>query len=309
MASDFNINDLQLKYLELETLLDITNELNSFDQIPVLLQEILIKSCGVLNASSGLILIEDDNSDVLHIGAHFNIDISVLKGLIFNKRKGIISKINESRKALNITIEDDSFLSKTQCKFGLIAPFLDKKNLVGVIILFDKESRKGLSAFLDSDANMLSAIATQASVAYNNIKLIENIKEAKTFNDNVMQSIVTGVFTTNLMGEINHINRAATAIINLEKDLVLGNHFEYVFGSNQFITQLINKCELESITISESQILLECNGRSTTVNISVSPLMNDLGQPIGSVVAMEDLSNGTSTTVTIKIKHSHQLFI
>ena len=47
MASDFNINDLQLKYLELETLLDITNELNSFDQISVLLQEILVKSCGV----------------------------------------------------------------------------------------------------------------------------------------------------------------------------------------------------------------------------------------------------------------------
>ena len=114
MSSDFKINDLQLKYLELETLLDITHELNSFDQISVLLQEILIKSCGVLNASSGLILIEDDNSDVLHIGAHFNIDISVLKGLIFNKRKGIISKINESRKALNITIEDDSFLDKNE---------------------------------------------------------------------------------------------------------------------------------------------------------------------------------------------------
>jgi len=307
MASDFNINDLQLKYLELETLLDITNELNSFDQISVLLQEILVKSCGVLNASSGLILIEDDNSDVLHIGADFNIDTSVLKGLIFNKRKGIISEINESRKARNIKIEDDSFLSKTQCKFGLIAPFLDKKNLVGVIILFDKESRQGLSPFHDADANMLSAIATQASVAYNNIKLIENIKEAKTFNDNVMQSIVTGVFTTNLMGEINHINRAAIAIINLDKENVLGNHYEYVFESNEYITQLITKCELESVTISESQILLECNGKSTTVNISVSPLMNDSNEPIGSVVAMEDLSNLDKLKSTFKKYVSKQI--
>ena len=307
MASDFKINDLQLKYLELETLLDITHELNSFDQIPVLLQEVLIKSCGVLNASSGLILIEDDNSDILHIGAHFNIDISVLKGLIFNKRKGIISEINQSRKALNIIIEDDSFLSKTHCKHGLIAPFLDKKNLVGAIILFDKESRKGLSSFLDSDANMLSAIATQASVAYNNIKLIENIKEAKTFNDNVMQSIVTGVFTTNLMGEINQINRAASAIINLDKESVLGNHFEYVLGSNQPITQLIAKCELESVTIAESQILLDCNGKSTTVNISVSPLINDLNQPIGSVVAMEDLSNLDKLKSTFKKYVSKQI--
>lgn len=307
MTSEFNINDLQLKYLELETLLDITNELNSFDQIPVLLQEILVKSCAVLNASSGLILIEDDNSDVLHIGADFNIDISVLKGLIFNKRKGIVSEINETRKALNFEIYQDAFLSKTLCKYGLIAPLLEKKNLVGVIILFDKESRKGLSPFHDSDVNMLSAIASQASVAYNNIKLLENIKEAKTFNDNVMQSIVTGVFTTNLMGEINHINRAATVIINLEKEQVLGNHYEYIFESNESVTQLITKCELESVTLSESQVVLSCNGKSTTVNISVSPLLNDTLEPIGSVVAMEDLSNIDKLKSTFKKYVSKQI--
>jgi len=307
MTSDFNINDLQLKYLELETLLDITNELNSFDQIPDLLQVILIKSCAVLNASSGLILIEDNNSDVLHIGADFNIDTSVLKGLIFNKRKGIISEIAETRKALNFNIEQESFLSKTLCKYGLIAPLSEKKNLVGVIMLFDKESRKGISPFHDADANMLSAIATQASVAYNNIKLLENIKEAKTFNDNVMQSIVTGVFTTNLMGEINHINRAATAIINLEKDQILGNHYEYIFESNESITQLISKCENESVTLSQSQVILDCNGKITKVNISVSPLLNDAHEPIGSVVAMEDLSNIDKLKSTFKKYVSKQI--
>lgn len=307
MSSGYNFNDLQLKYLELETLLDITNELNSFDQISILLQEILIKSCGVLNASSGLILIEDENSDVLQIGADFNVDISVLKGIIFNKRKGIISQINESKKALKIELDVDSFLSKTGCKYGLIAPLLDKKSLVGVIILFDKESRQGFSAFHESDANMLSAIATQASVAYNNIKLIENIKEAKTFNDNVMQSIVTGVFTTNLMGEINHINRAAINIINLNREDVIGNHYEYVFNSNELINQLISKCELENISISESQVLLECNGKSTTINISVSPLLNDFNEPIGSVVAMEDLSNLDKLKSTFKKYVSKQI--
>ena len=307
MSADFNINDLQLKYLELETLLDITNELNSFDQISVLLQEILVKSCGVLNASSGLILIEDENSDVLHLGADFNVDISVLKGLIFNKRRGIINEINQSKKALNIQIQDDPFFSKTGSTYGLIAPLLNKNNLVGIVILFDKESRKGLLPFHESDANMLSAIATQASVAYNNIKLIESIKEAKTFNDNVMQSIVTGVFTTNLMGEINHINKAATSIINLEKEDVIGNHYEYVFESNEYINQLIAKCESESMTISESQILLVCNGKSTTVNISVSPLLNDFNNPIGSVVAMEDLSNLDKLKSTFKKYVSRQI--
>ncbi|MFM6995092.1 MAG: adenylate/guanylate cyclase domain-containing protein [Sediminibacterium sp.] len=307
MAKQFNVNELQLKYLELETLLDITNELSSFENVSILLQEILIKSCAVLNASSGMILIQNDNSDLFQIEAEFNIDLISLKGIMFNKKRGFFNEVRQNKKAINIEIANDPFLNKTNCKHGLIAPLNDKKDLVGVIILFDKESRAGISSFDVSDTNMLSAIATQAGVAYNNIRLIESIKEAKTFNDNVMQSIVTGVFTTNLMGEINHVNRAASAIINLEREDVLGNHYDYIFESNVIINDLISKCEEELTTVTETQVLLNCNGKSTAVNISASPLINDLNEQIGSVIAMEDLSNLDKLKSTFKKYVSKQI--
>jgi len=307
MTKQFNINELQLKYLELETLLDITNELSSFDNVSVLLQEILIKSCAVLNASSGMILMQNENSDLFQIEAEFNLDVEALKGVVFNKNRGFFNEIYQQRKALHVQTVNDPFLIKTKCTYALIAPLLDKKELAGVIVLFDKESRFGISPFDESDTNMLSAIATQSGVAYNNIKLIENIKEAKTFNDNVMQSIVTGVFTTNLMGEINHVNRAAESIINLEREEVIGNHYEYVFESNEIINELISKCEIALETISESQIQIKCNGKSTSVNISVSPLLNDQNEPIGSVVAMEDLSNLDKLKSTFKKYVSKQI--
>ena len=307
MAKELNISDLQLKYLELETLLDITNDLNSFEEIPVLLQEILVKSCAVLNASSGLILIEDDNSNVLNIGADFNIDISALNGIIFNKNKGVIKEINQSRKTLCFKISQDNYFYGTNCVYCLIAPLLDKQKLAGAIVLFDKESRKGISPFIDSDSNMLSAIASQAGIAYNNIKLIENIKEAKAFNENVMQSIATGVFTTNLMGEINHVNRTAVSILNFDKEYIIGNHYGYIFESNEQILELISKCELESITVSESQVQLQFDEKTTTVNISVSPLLNDFNQPLGTVVALEDLSNINKLKSTFKKYVSNQI--
>ena len=307
MAKELNISDLQLKYLELETLLDITNDLNSFEEIPVLLQEILVKSCAVLNASSGLILIEDDKSNVLNIGADFNIDVSALNGIIFNKNKGVIKEINHSRKTLSFKISHDNYFTRTDCEYCLIAPLLDKQKLAGAIVLFDKESRKGISPFIDSDSNMLSAIASQAGIAYNNIKLIENIKEAKAFNENVMQSIATGVFTTNLMGEINHVNKTAVSILNYDKEYILGNHYGYIFESNEQILELISKCELESITVSRSQVLLQFDEKTTTVNISVSPLLNDFNQPLGTVVALEDLSNINKLKSTFKKYVSNQI--
>ena len=307
MSKDLNISDLQLKYLELETLLDITNDLNSFEEIPVLLQEILVKSCAVLNASSGLILIEDNNSNVLNIGADFNIDISALNGIIFNKNKGVIKEINQSRKTLCFKISQDNYFYRTNCVYCLIAPLLDKQKLAGAIVLFDKESRKGISPFIDSDSNMLSAIASQAGIAYNNIKLIESIKEAKAFNENVMQSIATGVFTTNLMGEINHVNRTAVSILNSDKENSIGNHYGYIFESNEKVLELISKCELESITVSESQVQLQFDEKTTTVNISVSPLLNDFNQPLGTVVALEDLSNINKLKSTFKKYVSNQI--
>jgi GAF domain-containing protein len=180
MNNKFDINELNKKYLELETLLDITNELNSYENIATLLQEILIKSCAVLNASSGIILIKDYNSDLFQIEAEFNIDVAVLKGIIFKKNKGFFNELNNNRKSLLVEIAADPFLIKTNCTYGLITPLVDKKDLLGVLILFDKESRAGISVFDDSDASMLSAIAIQAAVAYNNIKLLENIKEASS---------------------------------------------------------------------------------------------------------------------------------
>ena len=172
MTKQFNINELQLKYLELETLLDITNELSSFENVSVLLQEILIKSCAVLNASSGMILMQNENSDLFQIEAEFNIDLDALKGVIFNKKRGFFNEVYQNRKAIHVQISGDPFLSKTKCTYGLIAPLLDKKELAGVIVLFVKESRAGISPFDESDNNMLSSIATQAGVAYKNIKLI-----------------------------------------------------------------------------------------------------------------------------------------
>jgi len=83
---EISIEALQVKYLELETLLDFTNNLNSFENTPDLLQEILVKSCGVLNASAGFILLEDSNTDILNIEAHFNINIAPLRSIIFNKK-------------------------------------------------------------------------------------------------------------------------------------------------------------------------------------------------------------------------------
>jgi hypothetical protein len=47
--------------------------------------------------------------------------------------------VNQNHKPIYVEIVDDPFLARTNCTHGLIAPLLNKKNLLGVIVLFDKE--------------------------------------------------------------------------------------------------------------------------------------------------------------------------
>ena len=296
--------DFRLRQLEFETLLDIINELNSFDTVSGLLDNILIKTCGILDASAGIIIIADANSDYFNTTSVFNIDISLMSKVIFTQRKGFLVSLKTSRKkTMCLLTAEDPALHKSGHEYAIAAPIFNKDKLVGAIILFDKESRQGAIPFDPSDGNMLSAIAIETGIAYNNIVLLQSIRQAKIFNDNVMESIATGVMTIDLLGEINHINKAATRVMNMEREEVLGNHYEYIFAENESMIQMIVQSETELASKSESQMLLIFHGKSTRVNVSVSPLLNDQYEHIGSVIAMEDLSNIN------KIKSTFQKYV
>ena len=87
------MNNSALKQLELETLLEITSTLFIHDNLNDLLHDILIRTCGLLDASSGFILIEEKNSDLFVPKATFNLDEKILSKIIFNKKRGFLHSL------------------------------------------------------------------------------------------------------------------------------------------------------------------------------------------------------------------------
>ena len=66
--------DLNEKFLELETLLDLTNTINSLDDLDSLFFNVLTLSSSILNSSKGIILIKNDVSNIFDPISTFNID-------------------------------------------------------------------------------------------------------------------------------------------------------------------------------------------------------------------------------------------
>ena len=65
--------DLNEKYLEIETLLDLTNTINSLDDLDSLFFNVLTLSSSILNSSKGIILIKNEVSSIFDPVSVFNL--------------------------------------------------------------------------------------------------------------------------------------------------------------------------------------------------------------------------------------------
>jgi adenylate cyclase len=300
-------NELRLKQLELETLLEITNTLLEFENVKELLQEILDRACSILDASCGFILTEDKASELLVPRVTFNINDEILHSIIFNAKRGFLSKLNHISDPKGYVEMDPITLNKLNKEYSIVAPLKDKKRVIGAIILLDKELRTGKSAFTSNDSSMLAAIAAQASVAYSNTALLDTLIESRRFNTSVMESIHTGVITTNLFGEVDLINQAALGILKTNREDVEGNHYEIVFENNKQLIDLLQRVESDSVRLKESNYPLRVNQEDTTVNLSISPLIDEEKGNIGLVIALEDISHLDKIKSTFKRYVSKQI--
>lgn len=292
--------DLNEKYLELETLLDLTNTINSLDDLNELFFNVLTLSSSILNSAKGVVLLKNDVSNIFDPVSVFNIDELKIKKQIFNTRSGFLSDLNKSKKSFIISQNNKFNHDLFDSSYCLVSPILYDKNLVGAIMLFDKETREGLCDFDKNDIKLLDAISMQTSIAYQNVKLLESLKKSNKLNENIMSSITTGIIEINLFGEIEFANKEALRLLNREEEEVIGNHYLIIFEKNDQLLELIQKVESEQKRVFENEFELKSIRKKISVNLSCSPVFDEKKSFSGIVIAIDDLSKINKVKSTFK---------
>ena len=292
--------DLNEKYLELETLLDLTNTINSLDDLNELFFNVLTLSSSILNSAKGVVLLKNDVSNIFDPVSVFNIDELKIKKQIFNTRSGFLSELNKSKKSFIISQNNKFNHDLFDSSYCLVSPILYDKNLVGAIMLFDKETREGLCDFEKNDIKLLDAISMQTSIAYQNVKLLESLKKSNKLNENIMSSITTGIIEVNLFGEIEFANKEALRLLNKEEEEVIGNHYLIIFEKNDQLLELIQKVESEQERVFENEFELKSKRKKISVNLSCSPVFDEQKSFSGIVIALDDLSKINKVKSTFK---------
>ena len=297
--------ELNIKLLELETLFDIGVAISSVLDVNDLAQEVLFRAIGVLNASKGMFLYQNQNSPILDILSIFNWGDD--KFLLSNKIDVFQQMKNGNRGVILTTKHKTEVQKKLKENNLLIVPLRANQNLLGYMILCNKETRKGVEDFNELDLDILTSLSNQAAVAMDNANLFKEITEAKQFNESILGSIATGVITLNVLGEVDSVNKAGEKILKLEQEAILNNHYMFLFEKDQEIIDIITKAEEVSKIVTEINIPFLTVSEDTIVNISAAPRIDVNGNLEGLVIAIEDISDVSKVKNTFKRYVSKQV--
>ena len=297
--------ELNIKLLELETLFDIGVAISSVLDVNDLAQEVLFRAIGVLNASKGMFLYQNQNSPILDILSIFNWGDD--KFLLSDKIDVFQQMKNGNRGVILTSKHKTEVQKKLKENNLLIVPLRANQNLLGYMILCNKETRKGVEDFNELDLDILTSLSNQAAVAMDNANLFKEITEAKQFNESILGSIATGVITLNVLGEVDSVNKAGEKILKLEQEAILNNHYMFLFEKDQEIIDIITKAEEVNKIVTEINIPFLTVSEDTIVNISAAPRIDVNGNLEGLVIAIEDISDVSKVKNTFKRYVSKQV--
>ena len=293
---------LSNKLLEIESLIDLTEIIyNQNDNIEGLFENILFTFISTLNASSGMIVLKDEKSGFFNVISIFNIPEQDSSRKIIRASKGILKELNTNLTSVLVEEVKKYELLKFAEKNSLVGPLISENDLRGAIIIANKESISGINRYTKEDLRLFDSLTKKVSLAYENIKLIDSLKNSTKLVDNIMSSITTGIIKIDVLGEIEYVNDSAEKVFGFNTEEVLHNHYMAIFIENNDLISLIEKIETDPKVVYENNFKIkDLNSEDREINLTLSPVFDENNEFSGLVLAFEDLSNVNKIKSTFK---------
>ena len=293
-----------IKDLEFESIVQLTNMLSFCDNLSnETLEYIQIHLVSLYAASKGMFILRDTNTNIYEVRATFEIREEDMPRRMLTDNKGLLAELKNTKKTF--LVESDKFnLVKFVEHNSICSPIYFRGNLLGCIILADKESRKGFIHFSDLDANLFDSLTKEISLTINNLKLIDDLQSTNSLIDNIMTSIEAGIIKFTEFGEIEYVNKKAIEIIGIERDLIQNQHYGIIFADNESFLEVISNYELAG-TDNQAQVVKNVpfksmNGTIHTLDTTITPVYDKNKDRSGYILSFDDISDMQKVKTTFK---------
>ncbi|MBU0573618.1 MAG: PAS domain S-box protein, partial [Candidatus Margulisbacteria bacterium] len=209
--------------------------------------------------------------------------------LILDEVENEIAKLNiaDSDLAVRRKLLSDIMDEMRRIGMNVWVPILFKKELTGIICLGSKLSG---GSFTSEDLDLLGALANQTALALENARLYAEVLNMKNYSEEILNSMVSGVLTTDMRGDVITFNPTAEEITGCKANNVVGKNYKNLFQSGCAFDKYIEKA-LNNTTVSNKEdAFISYEKGKVPVSISTNLLYDGQGKKIGILLSMMDLS-------------------
>ena len=275
---------------------------SSLDQSEVLntVMDTIIELTG---AERGFLMLVDEETGELGVEVARNINRETLEESSFEISRSIVRSVAETAIPVVTTNAqaDPRFATQESIisynlRSILCVPLKIKDNIIGVIYA---DNRIVSGIFVDTDRDLLTAFANQAAVAIENARLFKQIRdqladitEMKNLQDDVFESIASGVITIDIADHIRLYNRAAERILGVPSHQVIDQNYQSALTSvSREVEPMVEQTKLIG-GYHNVEIDTHLNNRSstTTLNLTFSPLRDIQQETLGVAMVLDDIS-------------------
>lgn len=275
---------------------------SSLDQTEVLntVMDTIIQLTG---AERSFLMLSDERSGELKVEVARNINRETIAESSFDISRSIVRTVSETGQPVVTTnAQADPRFSGQESVIThnlrsiLCTPLRIRDHTIGVIYA-DNRVQSGI--FVDTDRDLLTAFANQAAVAIENARLFQQISrqladitELKNLQDDVFESMASGVITIDLDDKISLYNRSAERILGIPSNQVLNKDYRSLLSVPM---GTVVETIVEKIQASGGNHHLELDAdlggsTRTTLEVTFSPLRDVDQKTQGVALVLDDVS-------------------
>ena len=277
----------------LSATLRIATELSSELQLSPLLHKIIATVTKMLNAERSTLFLNDEKTKQLYTEVGEGLGRTQIR---MPNDRGIAGASFKNSQAINLVDPqtDPRFNAEIDRSTGfltrslLCVPVVNRRGeTIGVTEVLNKVN----GVFTDNDEATLRAFSSHISVALENAALFEDVQNIKNYNESILESMSSGVVTVNEDGVIVTCNAAAQRIMRVQAPDVVEKRVAEVFTEpNGWILKRIEQVKETGASNVIMDARMQFSSQSVAVNVTILPLIRNLGKPAGSIVIMEDIT-------------------
>jgi len=128
------------------------------------------------------------------------------------------------------------------------------------------------------------------------------VARLQALNENIIESINSGLVTTDLEGRIHFLNRGASEITACDPASVVGRSFGEWIGEGEEFLKTIRKRLLEKRRYRFERHFDTADGRRLCLGIAVSNLHDRSGNPLGYIFIFQDLTEIQALEQEVRLK-------